>query len=146
MLQHLGTDNLYLTMARNFYANGLKVRTQEIVNNCSDCQMYKLTGKGYGHLAARETLVAPWFIVAIDTIGPWEIPLPRANDVCKFHALTMIDTVTILTEIVRVPNTTSQAAAQAFEISWLFKYPRPVRLIHDQGTEFMGGAFQALLS
>jgi len=122
MLQHAGTDNLYLTMARHFYANGLKARTQEIVKNCSDCQKYTLTGQGYGHLATRETQVAPWFEVAIDAIlGPWEIPLPRGNDVCEFHALTMIDTVTNSTLIIRVPNTTAQAAAQAFEISWLFK-------------------------
>ena len=146
MLQHAGTDNLHLTMARHFYANGLKARTQEIVKNCSDCQKYTLTGQGYGHLATRETQVAPWFEVAIDAIlGPWEIPLPRGNDVCEFHALTMIDTVTNLTEMVRVPNTTAQPAAQAFKISWLFKYPRPVCLIHDQGTVFMGEAFQASL-
>jgi hypothetical protein len=113
MLQHAGTDNLYLTMARHFYANGLKGRTQEIVKNCSDCQKYKLTGQGHGqHLAARETHVAPWFKVAIDTVGPWEVPLPRGNDACKFHALKMIDTVTNSTLIIRVPNTTAQAAAQ----------------------------------
>ena len=29
-------------------------------------------------------------------------------------------------------------------MNWIFKYPRPVRVIHDQGTEFMGKDFQGL--
>ena len=146
MLQHAGMENLYLTMARHFYAPGLKARVQEVVKNCSDCQRFKTTGIGYGHLAARETNVAPWFEVAIDTIGPWEIPIQRGNNaLCKFYALTIIDTVTNLAELIRVPNTSARAAAAAFETGWLLRYPRPVRLIHDQGTEFMGEDFQALL-
>ena len=67
------------------------------------------------------------------------------NNMLKFHALTMINTVTNLTEIVRVRNTTAQAAATAFEVGWLCRYPRPVRVIHDQGTKFMGENFQAIL-
>lgn len=58
----------------------------------------------------------------------------------------MIDTVTNLTEILRVPNTMTTKAAHSFEMGWLFKYPQPVWVIvHDQGTEFMGEDFQALL-
>jgi hypothetical protein len=65
------------------------------------------------------------------------------NNMLKFHALTMINTVTNLTKIVRVRNTTAQAAATAFEVGWLFRYPRPVRVIHDRrylihGREFLG--------
>ena len=35
-------------------------------------------------------------------------------------------------------------SAKAFEMNWLFKYPKPVRVIHDQGTEFVGENFQVL--
>ncbi len=74
----------------------------------------------------RETKVAPWFEIAIDTIGPWEIPMQRGNNVCKFYALTMIDTVTTLSELMRVPNTTARAAAEAFKAGWVLRNPRPV--------------------
>jgi hypothetical protein len=71
--------------------------------------------------------------------------MQRGNNVRKFYALTMIDSVTNLAELIRVPNTTARAAAAAFEVGWLLRYPQPVRLIHDQGTEFTGEDFQALV-
>jgi transposase InsO family protein len=145
ILQHAGMENLYSTMAKHYYYPGLKARVQRVVQSCEECQKYKAPGRGYGHLAPREARVAPWYEVAIDTIGPWEIPMQPGNNVLKFHALTMIDTVTNLTEIMRVRDTTAQSAATAFEVGWLFRYPRPVRVIHDQGTEFMGENFQAIL-
>ena len=40
---------------------------------------------------------------------------------------------------------TSAGCARAFENGWLLRYPRPLRVIHDQGTEFMGAPFQDLL-
>jgi hypothetical protein len=88
-------------------------------------------------VAPREALVALWYEIAINTIGPWEIELQN-NETRNFHALTMIDTVTNFVEMQRVNSTSAQDAANAFEMNWLFKYPQPVRVIHDQGTEFMG--------
>ncbi len=32
-----------------------------------------------------------------------------------------------------------------FENIWLAQYPRPLKCIHDQGTEFIGAYFQAVL-
>lgn len=55
------------------------------------------------------------------------------------------DTVTNLAKLIHVPNMFARVAAAAFEMGWLLRYPRPVRSIHDQGTEFMGEDFQALL-
>jgi transposase InsO family protein len=61
------------------------------------------------------------------------------------YATTIIDTVTNLTELVRIASPTAAASARAFELAWLFRYPRPVRVVHDQGTEFLGLDFQFLL-
>ena len=144
VLQHVGMEKLYPTMSRRFYAPVLKAKIQEAIKNCGNSQQFKATGIGYGHLAVRETNVAPRFKIAVNTIGPWG-KMQRGNNVCKFYALTMIDTVTNSSELMRVPNTTARAAAEAFEAGWLLRYPRPVWLIHDQETEFMGKDFQALL-
>lgn len=53
-------------MARHFYSPDSKAKIKEAASTF-----------GYGHLlAARETNLAPWFEIAIDTIvGPWEIPM-----------------------------------------------------------------------
>jgi transposase InsO family protein len=34
---------------------------------------------------------------------------------------------------------------QKLENGWLSRYPRPMRCIHDQGTEFQGSQFQLVL-
>jgi hypothetical protein len=102
-------------------------------------------GRGSGHLAPREALVAPRYEVAIDTIGPWDIELAN-SEMRKFYSLTMIDIVTNLVEMQQVGTTSARNAAKAFEMNWLFKYPRPPIVIHYQGTtEFMGENFPVVL-
>ncbi|KAE8915277.1 hypothetical protein PF005_g3317 [Phytophthora fragariae] len=48
----------------------------------------------------------------------------------------MIDTSTRLTEIQPVDDASSDDAAFVFDRFWLYRYPRPVRVIYDQGAEF----------
>ena len=60
-------------------------------------------------------------------------------------AVTVIDTVTNLVEIVRLANKTSQQVALQFVNTWLARYPRPQYCIHDQGGEFLGWEFQEML-
>ena len=61
-------------------------------------------------------------------------------------ALTVIDTCTTLTEIVRLENKTAAHVGHKFEQSWLARYPRPLRCIHDPGSEFIGANFQLVLA
>jgi transposase InsO family protein len=81
--------------------------------------------------------------VAIDTIGPWTIEVQ--GQAVQFYATTIIDTVTNLTELIRIQTPSAVNSAYAFELGWLLKYPRPMKVIHDQGNEFLGAAFQNLL-
>ena len=62
-----------------------------------------------------------------------------------FDALTAIDTVTNLVEIVRVDCKTSGHIMRKFALCWLTRYPWPQRCIHDPGEEFTGPEFQTLL-
>jgi hypothetical protein len=66
----------------------------------------------------------PWEEVDVDLIGPWKITVP--DGVVQFFALTMIDTTTTISEIVRIENKTSQHVAMQFENSWVACYPIPV--------------------
>ena len=83
-----------------------------------------------------------WLLIQSDR---GKIPVRHQGNGVKFYALTMIDAVTNYVELQRVEGTAARAAAQAFETRWLFCYPRPEQLIHDQCTEFMGEGFQASL-
>ncbi len=55
-----------------------------------------------------------------------------------FSALTAIDTVTNLVELIRVDNKTSETITRKYAQCWLSRYPWPQRCVHDLGTEFDG--------
>jgi hypothetical protein len=48
-------------------------------------------------------------------------------------------------EIVQLTNHTSGHAATVFTNTWLARYPKPTTCIYDQGSEFIGWAFQHML-
>ena len=106
--------------------------------------MYKNNGRPYGHLAPRQALLAPWTECAVDLIGPWKITVHGRPIV--FKALTTIDPVTNLLEIIRINDKSSAHVAQQFSNCWLSRYPWPTRVVHDNGGEFIGWEFQALLT
>ena len=142
-LNHIGADNLYRTLHLHFAYPGLKEAGAEFVKDCTVCQQHKLPGRGYGHLPPREAQLKPFYDCCVDLIGPWNVTLN--GEVLSISALTCIDPVTNLTELVRLQNRTSSHVAFKFEQAWLSRYPRPVQCIHDQGTEFTGAPFQQLL-
>jgi hypothetical protein len=55
----------------------------------------------------------PWRDVAVNLIGPWLVPVH--DRVYKFRALTIIDMVTNLVEVVRIGNKSSATVAFHFE-------------------------------
>ena len=52
------------------------------------CQRTKLPAMGYRHLPPCEALVAPWFEVATDLIGPWQVTI--GTHILLFQVLTCI--------------------------------------------------------
>ena len=50
--------------------------------------------------------------------------------------MTMIDACTNLLEIKHTLTTTSEEGAAAVENTWLARYPRPIKIVTDQGPEF----------
>jgi hypothetical protein len=87
---------------------------------------------------------APWEEVAIDLIGPWKVKVN--GKLCEFNALTCIDTASNLVELIRIDNKTAEHIRNKFVQSWLSRYPRPTRCVHDRGGEFIGSKFQWLLN
>ena len=76
-------------------------------------------------------------------MGPWKVQVrgkPYESD-----ALTCIDTVMILVELVRIDHKTSQHTTSKFAQSWMARYPWPKRCVHDNGGELVGWEFQEFL-
>ena len=110
---------------------------------CNTCQHTKLPGIGHGHLPPQDALIAPWYEVAIDLIGPWQLTI--GSQILSFQALACIDTVTNLAEVICINNKSSKHISMLFENNWLARYPRPSRCIHDNSGEFTGAGFIHML-
>jgi hypothetical protein len=80
----------------------------------------------------------------VNRIGPWKITVPDGT--IELLALTMIDTTTMLSEIIRIENKTSAHLTMQFENSWLARYPSPLRCVHNPDFEFIGAHFQSTLA
>jgi hypothetical protein len=139
-LGHIGSTRLNDTIAMHFYNAKLQNKIEHIVSTCNTCQTMKNVGRGHGHLPPREAPLLPWREIAVNLIGPWEVDIN--NKKISFSALTIIDLVTNLTEIVRIRNKSSAHIAQLVEQTWLARYPMPQHIINDQGGEFTGYHFQ----
>jgi hypothetical protein len=92
--------------------------------------------------APREAGLLPWSTIAMDMIGR---TLEVGDRTETLRALTIINLVIHLIEIVHVNNTTSAAVTAHFINMWLARYPKPVSCIHDPGLEFLGWNFQEML-
>jgi hypothetical protein len=143
-LGHLGQRRLEDTMSVHLYNTKLRDVIEQIVAPCPACQLNKSPTRGYGETAPREVSATPWREVHVDLIGPWTLNLHGYDE--QFIALTMIDPVTHLTELVRLENKTSDHVALQFNNVWLSRYPKPVSVTYDNGKEFTGNAFQKLLA
>ena len=141
VMGHPGEKRLRETLQQRYYHSKLRYTIDKF--KCEHCQRHKLSGKGYGLLPEREMRIAPWEEVAIDLIGPWTVKVN--NRKVEFNALTCIDTASNLVELIRIDNKTSRHIRDKFIQSWLARYPRPTRCVHDKGGEFIGGTFQCLL-
>jgi hypothetical protein len=138
---HPGSKRLNDLISKRYYNRDLRRYIDNF--NCEFCQRNKLEGKGYGLLPEREVRSIPFEECAVDLIGPWTVQVRGRPH--EFDALTCIDTVTNLVELIRVDDKTSDTISKRFAQCWLSRYPWPQRCVHDPGGEFAGEEFQTLL-
>ena len=143
ILGHSGITRVHDTIATHFYHPHLRQRVEERISSCEHCQIHKLVGRGVGELPPREAPLLPWEEVAVDLVGPWPVEVNGREII--FNALTCIDPVTNLVELIRIDNKKSAYIGMKFENEWLARYPNPTKCIFDQGPEFIGDGFQRVL-
>ena len=71
----------------------------------------------------REVRCKPFQEIAVDLIGPWDIGI--GGKIYTYLALTVIDTVTNLVELVRIDEKTCHEITTKFAQNWLARYPWP---------------------
>jgi hypothetical protein len=79
----------------------------------------------------------------VDLIGPWIVQV--CENPYEFSALTAIDTVTNLVELIRVDDKNLETIARKYAQYWLSCYPWPQRCVHYPRGEFTGPEFQTSL-
>ena len=131
-----GMKRLAETLKRHYHHKDIDKEVKRQVENCATCDKNKRGGRVHGAAAPRDASVLPWQQVHCDSIGPWKIDL-RARSL-TFHAMTMIDPCMNLVEIKSTVTTTAKEALVAVENTWLARYPRPQKIVTDQGPEFSG--------
>ena len=121
LLWAIGMNYLNDTISMHFFHKDLRNRIEDIVSWCDACQCFKQVGRSYGKTAPWEAVLSPWREIACDLIGLWKLDV--GNQLCTFSALTIIDTVTNLVEIIRLDHHSSAHVALHFENTWLSCYP-----------------------
>ena len=92
----------------------------DFVCKCPYCQRYNKNIHKYGHLPPKQVHhLNPWDEVCVDMIGPWKVKINSEN---IFRALTCIDSVISLPQVVPVKNAISLTVAKTFENEWLSRY------------------------
>jgi hypothetical protein len=137
---------------RNFYWPGMDAAIEAVARACAVCQKCKITAvKKYGKIPLpTHRDYAPWEEIHVDLIGPWDVrynssSVPGKTAIEKIQALTIIDKGTGWPELIAIHNKTSYHVAISFDSEWLCRYPRPYRVVYDNGAEFTGQEFQELL-
>ena len=146
-LVHPGTKRMKSTIKSTMTWPGLNKDVKRYCRTCHTCQVAKKKIKKYGKLPAKMAETIPWHQVQVDCVGPYTINQKIGRKIVKrkLRALTMIDPVTSWIEICVIPekDMSSDKISTLFHDAWLSRYPRPVRVTYDNGSEFKK-YFQAL--
>ncbi|NND94264.1 MAG: DDE-type integrase/transposase/recombinase, partial [Flavobacteriales bacterium] len=129
-----GRERLEQTIKTHFYHRNIHAEVHKQISECEACALNKRGRRTYGESGARDALVMPWQEVHCDTIGPWKIEL-RARSL-EFNAMTMVDPSTNLLEIAPIIRRTDEEGSAVVENTWFARYPRPLKVVTDNGPEF----------
>ena len=108
------------------------------VKSCETCKAFKKCRQKYGQLPLKDVSqeITPWDVVQIDTIGPYSVTT-NTGKLLSLSCKTMIDPATGWFEIKEMKDTNNSAdASRIFNNEWLSRYPRPKRVVMDNGSEF----------
>lgn len=143
MLVHPGETRLFNTLHQHYTWPEMHSDIKKYLKTCDACQRGKRGMRGVGKVPLKDVEREPWKDIAVDLAGPWKAHVDKKE--VLFHTLTIIDPFTSWVEIIPVMNKKSEHIRDLVEQEWLRRYPRPSRVIFDQGGEFDNQWFYTLL-
>ena len=143
-LVHPGVERLYNTLRQHFTWPGMLKDIRAYIKRCGPCQKGKRGMRGYGKVPIKDTESEPWRDIAVDLSGLWKAYVDNKEVI--FHTLTAIDVFTGWVEIIPITTKVSGVIRDIFTWEWLRHYPRPSRVIFDQGGEFDCQEFYIMLT
>ena len=75
---NLGTPRIFKAV-QNDVTTFFNSRLRHTIDafKCDHYQKLKLPGKGYGLLSHRDVVSQPWYEIAVDLTGPWEVKVKK---------------------------------------------------------------------
>jgi len=104
---------------------------------CIQCQKAKVQRHTRSPFQKLDIPAVRFRHVHIDLIGP--LPLVKGNRYC----LTCIDRCTSWTEVIPLPDMSTETVAEAFFNTWISRFGIPEKIITDQGKQFESQLFSA---
>ena len=138
----------------------MSTQAAALCKRCDDCQCHKPRKRKYGKLPAQSVgELIPWQTVHTDLIGPYSITAKQfqtdgsiIDKELSLTCMTMIDPVTGWFKIIEVRSyivadvkskslqesidKSSARISHLFDQTWLSRYPRPSKVVFDNGSEF----------
>ena len=134
---------LETSIQRHFWYGNLCGEIWNQLSACDICSKVKKNSPKEGQLTPHDVPCIPWLEAHVNLIGPWE--LKSQGVAAKFWAMTIIDPVTNLIEIVGVTSTKSTEDAHTFKNTWLSWCPKLDKVVTDNGPEFNSNDWEFML-
>ncbi|CAF1556284.1 unnamed protein product, partial [Adineta steineri] len=136
---HLGRRKTLSRLNSRFYWPHMRRDVADYVRACILCQQYKPTNQKPGGLMKPIIVSEPWYTVGIDITGPFT-KTRRGN---RF-ILVVVDYFTKWVELFPLQSTKATTIAQIFLDEVLCRFGFPVRVISDNGVQFLSNVFTQL--
>ncbi|CAF3358581.1 unnamed protein product [Rotaria socialis] len=133
---HLGRRKTLYRLSNRFYWPHMRRDVEAYVRSCKLCQQFKASTQKPGGLMRPIVVNEPWNTVGIDLTGP----LPKTRRGNSF-ILVVIDYFTKWIELFPLANTKAKTIAQVFVDEVLCRFGFPVRVISDNGVQFLSNIF-----
>ena len=133
---HLGRRKTLSRLSSRFYWPRMRRDVTDYVRACVLCQQYKPLNQKPGGLMKPVIVSEPWHTVGIDITGP----LPKTRRGNRF-ILVVVDYFTKWVELFPLQSTKATTIAQLFLDEAICRFGFPIRVISDNGAQFLSKIF-----
>ncbi|CAF1356211.1 unnamed protein product [Didymodactylos carnosus] len=113
---------------------------ENYIHSCDTCQRFKARTQKLAGKMISNVVHEPWYTIGIDITGP--LPrIKRGNE----YILVVVDYFTKWVELFPLQNTRSISIAQTLHDEVICRFGCPVRIISDNGSQFVSEIFEETL-